>query len=73
MRSSSWGLSGVSGLHKENSVSGAQVGHVWLWGLTGEQEWTPDLTTGKYRPTSKHKQIKLSCSTDSNDDLLYAL
>ncbi|CAN7986898.1 unnamed protein product [Ixodes hexagonus] len=23
-----------------------QTGHSWLWGTTGEQEWTPALTTG---------------------------
>lgn len=24
----------------------AKAGHSWLWGITGEQEWTPSLTTG---------------------------
>uniref|UniRef100_A0A2R5L6X3 DEP domain-containing protein n=1 Tax=Ornithodoros turicata TaxID=34597 RepID=A0A2R5L6X3_9ACAR len=24
----------------------AKTGHSWLWGTTGEQEWTPALTTG---------------------------
>ena len=24
-----------------------EEGHAWLWGVTGEQEWTPSVTTGK--------------------------
>ena len=24
-----------------------EEGHNWLWGTTGEQEWTPEMTTGK--------------------------
>ena len=23
-----------------------EEGHAWLWGVTGEQEWTPNVTTG---------------------------
>ena len=22
--------------------------HTWLWGMTGEQEWTPEIKTGKF-------------------------
>nr|XP_050050527.1 GATOR complex protein Iml1-like isoform X3 [Dermacentor andersoni] len=29
-----------------NETPIAKTGHSWLWGTTGEQEWTPALTTG---------------------------
>lgn len=29
-----------------NEMPIAKTGHSWLWGTTGEQEWTPALTTG---------------------------
>ena len=41
-----------SSYHKDlvaqGQMSGRQTveGHNWLWGITGEQEWTPQTTTG---------------------------
>ena len=33
--------------HKDLGPLGAdQVGHSWLWGVTGEQEWTIEMKTG---------------------------
>ena len=34
--------------HKDLGPLGAdQVGHSWLWGVTGEQEWTIEMKTGE--------------------------
>lgn len=32
-----------------NETPIVETGHSWLWGTTGEQEWTPALTTGEIR------------------------
>lgn len=37
---------GVFGSSLGNETPIAKTGHSWLWGTTGEQEWTPALTTG---------------------------
>ncbi|KAH9376771.1 hypothetical protein HPB48_010933 [Haemaphysalis longicornis] len=37
---------GVFGSSLGNETPIAKSGHSWLWGTTGEQEWTPALTTG---------------------------
>ena len=34
--------------HKDlGPLSADQVGHSWLWGVTGEQEWTIEIKTGE--------------------------
>ena len=44
-----------SSYHKELIAQGQMSrhhtleGHNWLWGITGEQEWTPQTTTGLER------------------------
>ena len=37
----------------------------WMWGPTGEQEWSPDLTTGTVVYHSPHTIAHINCSIGS--------
>lgn len=43
-----------SSFHKDLNDLGWEEDHNWLFGVTGEQEWTPEVQTGTYDNTNTH-------------------
>ena len=37
-----------AGLHPDLSGFSHKEDGIWVWGITGEQEWTPDTKTGDH-------------------------